>query len=185
MGWILEMVTSSLGSSFSRAQEEVKEAVPPSVSHLDPNPSPTVNGLSLYLKTSRVYRYYFLKIKTLSEADKLGGSKDREESDSLWRSRGEAWLVKQVQFGASGWLGSRRSFLLDHLHLWHHRVGHGTARGNTHTFRQETRTQEFWRYVCAAALPPVAKAHAQPLGLLPLLALQVLQLLLLHLSVNL
>lgn len=57
MGWILEMVTSSLGSSFSRAQEEVKEAVPPSVSHLDPNPSPTVNGLSLYLKTSRIYRY--------------------------------------------------------------------------------------------------------------------------------
>lgn len=49
---MLEMVTSSLGSSFSRAQEEVKEAVPPSVSHLDPNPSPTVNGLSLYLQTA-------------------------------------------------------------------------------------------------------------------------------------
>lgn len=44
------MVTSSLGSSFSRAQEVVKEAVPPSVSHRDPKLSPTVNGLSLYLK---------------------------------------------------------------------------------------------------------------------------------------
>lgn len=48
------MVTSSLGSSFSRTQELVKEAVPPSESHRDPKPSPTVNGLSLYLnnKTS-------------------------------------------------------------------------------------------------------------------------------------
>ena len=50
IGWILEMVTSSLGSSFSRAQEVVKEAVPPSVSHRDPKLSPTVNGLSLYLR---------------------------------------------------------------------------------------------------------------------------------------
>lgn len=48
------MVTSSLGSSFSSAQEEVKEALPPSLSHLDPKLSPTVNGLSLYLKHQRV-----------------------------------------------------------------------------------------------------------------------------------
>ena len=50
IGWILEMVTSSLGSSFSRAQDVVKEEPPPSVSHRDPKLSPTVNGLSLYLK---------------------------------------------------------------------------------------------------------------------------------------
>lgn len=37
----------------------------------------------------------------------------------------------------------------------------------------------------AVSLPPGAEAHAQPLGLLPLLALQVLKLLLLHLSVDL
>lgn len=52
IGWILEMVTSSFGSSFSKAQDVVKEAVPPSVSHLDPKLSPTVKGLSLYLEDS-------------------------------------------------------------------------------------------------------------------------------------
>lgn len=44
------MVTSSLGSSLSRVQEALKEAVPPSVSQREPKLSPTVNGLSLYLK---------------------------------------------------------------------------------------------------------------------------------------
>lgn len=44
------MVTSSLGSSFSSTQEEAKEEPPPSLSHLEPKLSPTVNGLSLYLE---------------------------------------------------------------------------------------------------------------------------------------
>lgn len=50
IGWMLEMVTSlSLGSSFSRAQEENDD--PPSLSHRDPKLSPDVNGLSLYLRS--------------------------------------------------------------------------------------------------------------------------------------
>lgn len=50
IGWMLEMVTSSLGSSFSRAQDDVKEALPPSASQRDPKLSPTEKGLSLYLR---------------------------------------------------------------------------------------------------------------------------------------
>lgn len=50
IGWMLEIVTSvSLGSSFSRAHEEEKEAEPESVSHREPKLSPVVKGLSLYL----------------------------------------------------------------------------------------------------------------------------------------
>lgn len=51
IGWMLEMVNSSLGSSFSRVQEVVNDAEAPSASHRDPKPSPTVNGLSLYLES--------------------------------------------------------------------------------------------------------------------------------------
>lgn len=60
IGWMLEMVTSvSLGSSFSRAQEEEKEE-PESASHREPKLSPTVNGLSLYLPWYNVgvHTYY-------------------------------------------------------------------------------------------------------------------------------
>lgn len=50
IGWMLEMVTSlSLGSSFSRAQEENDD--PPSLSHREPKLSPDVKGLSLYLRS--------------------------------------------------------------------------------------------------------------------------------------
>lgn len=50
IGWMLEMVTSdSLGSSFSRAQAEEKEAELESVSHREPKLSPVLKGLSLYL----------------------------------------------------------------------------------------------------------------------------------------
>lgn len=62
------MVTSSLGSSFSRAQEEVKEALPPSLSHLDPKLSPTVNGLSLYLKRHHVISISSSKLLQWSQA---------------------------------------------------------------------------------------------------------------------
>lgn len=59
IGWILEIVTSSLGSSFSRAQEE-KEELPPSESHLDPKLSPAVNGLSLYLEDQQFFSFLSL-----------------------------------------------------------------------------------------------------------------------------
>lgn len=91
IGWILEMVTSSLGSSFSRAQEEVKEALPPSLSHLDPKLSPTVKGLSLYLKQTFCCHFFPLRAQT---ADVMG----RAGVFSLWGSGGEARLVKHVQF---------------------------------------------------------------------------------------
>lgn len=54
MGWMLDMVTSlSLGSSFSRAHEEVKDEEPVSESHREEKESPAVNGLSLYLQQDK------------------------------------------------------------------------------------------------------------------------------------
>lgn len=56
IGWMLEMVTSlSLGSSFSRAQEENDD--PPSLSHREPKLSPDVKGLSLYLRSQWLTNY--------------------------------------------------------------------------------------------------------------------------------
>ena len=114
------MVTSSLGSSFSRAQEVVKEAVPPSVSHRDPKLSPTVNGLSLYLK----HPVQLINEDVSKEYNEIGSThlnrsryKRKQVSCVLWGSRGETWLIKHVQFGSRGGLCSDGSFLLDHLHL--------------------------------------------------------------------
>lgn len=130
------------------------------------------------------------------EADK----KKKQVSCVLWGSRGETRLIKHVQFGARGGLCSDGRFLLYHLHLWHHWVRHGAATGNTHTVikrwnKHHTDTAHsiflflFWSQdrnnICVVTLPPGAEAHAQSLGLLSLLAFQVLNLLFLHLPVDL
>lgn len=116
IGWMLEMVTSlSLGSSFSRAQEENDD--PPSLSHRDPKLSPDVNGLSLYLRSQWMIqiRQMHTHTQTLST------------TNILWRSRGKARLIKHVQLRARGGFGSHRGLLLDHLHLRHHGMRHGTT----------------------------------------------------------
>lgn len=108
------MVTSSLGSSFSKAQEEVKEAVPPSVSHLDPKPSPTVNGLSLYLKRQTQF-YVSPLLRSCGQNTKSAGK--TRGAHALRGSGGESRLIEHVQLGTRGGLGPHGALLLDYLHL--------------------------------------------------------------------
>lgn len=65
IGWMLEMVTSlSLGSSFSRAQDEKEEPLSESQREAEPKPSPEVKGLSLYLpereRRHSLHKYHLL-----------------------------------------------------------------------------------------------------------------------------
>ncbi len=67
IGWMLEMVTSlSLGSSFSRAQEENDD--PPSLSHREPKLSPDVKGLSLYLRSQWLIQITHMQTHTFTNA---------------------------------------------------------------------------------------------------------------------
>lgn len=100
MGWMLEMVTSSLGSSFSRAQEVVKEAVPPSVSHRDPKASPTVNGLSLYLEhpsrglmSQRCQRHIMLQQTLLCNS--VEADDHAEQHMAVLRGASRTWGVRR------------------------------------------------------------------------------------------
>lgn len=175
IGWMLEMVTSvSLGSSFSRAQEEEKEAEPESESHREPKLSPVVKGLSLYLpwhnthtqdfegknfhctckkKTRTEFRFgathflctwqymlcdtvnnQHLPVCLLKHDVALGMLGDKQvcwltaqPCHLLWWSRGKPRLIKHVQSGARGGLWVHGGLLLNHLHLWHHRVWHNTG----------------------------------------------------------
>ena len=122
IGWMLDMVTSlSFGSSFSRAQEEVKEEAV-SESHREANESPAVKGLSLYLRQG-TQQFITLACELVSEY-LLSLNIYSGFSGVLGRSRGEPWLIKHVKLGTWRGLCSNRGLLLDHLHVRHHRMGH-------------------------------------------------------------
>lgn len=73
--------------------------------------------------------------------------------DLLWWSGSEPRLIIHVQFGARGRLWAHWGFLLNHLHLWHHRVRHNTGQNRK---KKPNKQQMRW----TAVMPTDQQAEA-------------------------